>query len=81
MKRAASPTRDAKHEFELWAVADSKPVPIGLIPVVRDQIATFRASALPKGGVTLAVSLEPTGGSPTGSPTGPILYHGVVLTD
>ncbi|MGH8599663.1 MAG: anti-sigma factor domain-containing protein, partial [Burkholderiales bacterium] len=28
------------------------------------------------GEVTLAVSLEPAGGSPTGLPTGPILYHG-----
>jgi anti-sigma-K factor RskA len=28
----------------------------------------------------LAVSLEPPGGSPTGSPTGPVLYQGKVLT-
>ena len=28
------------------------------------------------GADTLAVSLEPAGGSPTGQPTGPILYAG-----
>jgi anti-sigma-K factor RskA len=27
---------------------------------------------------TLAVSLEPSGGSPTGAPTGPVLYTGRV---
>jgi anti-sigma-K factor RskA len=26
--------------------------------------------------LTLAVSLEPEGGSPTGQPTGPVLYQG-----
>jgi anti-sigma-K factor RskA len=28
---------------------------------------------------TLAVSLEPAGGSPTGLPTGPVLYSGRVV--
>jgi anti-sigma-K factor RskA len=36
------------------------------------------ASDLSQGG-TLAVSLEPAGGSPTGTATGPILYVGPVL--
>ena len=29
----------------------------------------------------LAVSLEPKGGSPTGSPTGPVLYSGPCIKD
>jgi anti-sigma-K factor RskA len=29
-----------------------------------------------QGGITLAVSLEPQGGSPTGKPTGPVLTSG-----
>ena len=33
------------------------------------------AQALPKGAI-LAVSVEPAGGSPTGAPTGPVLYSG-----
>lgn len=28
---------------------------------------------------TLAVSLEPAGGSPTGSPTGPVLYTALLV--
>ena len=31
---------------------------------------------LPAGTAALAVSLEPPGGSPTGAPTGPVLYVG-----
>jgi anti-sigma-K factor RskA len=37
------------------------------------------ASALAAGGTVLAVSLEPAGGSPTGLPTGPVLFQGRVL--
>ncbi len=31
------------------------------------------------GGATYAVSLEPEGGSPTGTPTGPVLYSGKLV--
>jgi len=34
----------------------------------------------PNGDVTLAVSVEPTGGSPTGQPTGPVVYSGKLLS-
>ena len=40
---------------------------------------TLRAAQIPPAGNVLAVSLEPPGGSPTGSPTGPVLYQGKVL--
>jgi anti-sigma-K factor RskA len=29
--------------------------------------------------ITIAVSLEPVGGSPTGTPTGPVLYSGKMI--
>lgn len=35
-----------------------------------------RQQQLLKASVVLAVSLEPRGGSPTGQPTGPVLYQG-----
>jgi anti-sigma-K factor RskA len=38
-------------------------------------------AALPKGmsaGATLAISIEPPGGSPTGLPTGPVVFTGVL---
>jgi anti-sigma-K factor RskA len=30
-------------------------------------------------GSVLAISLEPTGGSPTGAPTGPVLFTGTLV--
>lgn len=30
--------------------------------------------------IALAVSLDPKGGSPTGRPTGPVLYQGALAT-
>jgi anti-sigma-K factor RskA len=43
----------------------------------------MRLSPLPsdlRNGATLAISIEPTGGSPTQQPTGPIVYVGSVET-
>ena len=62
---------------ELWALpADgSAPVSLGLMPHTGDERRTLTAaqrSALASA-KQLAVSLEPTGGSPTGAPTGPVL--------
>src|SRR5688572_2009343 len=69
--------------YELWAVPPSgTPVSLGLInasgetetEVPRDK------RALLESGVTLAVSLEPQGGSTTGAPTGPVLFVGALST-
>lgn len=76
-----SPPLDAQHALELWVVADNKPIPIGLVPIARDQIARFPIGALPTKGGLMAISLEPPGGSPTGQPTGPVLYQGKILED
>lgn len=64
---------------ELWMIgADGQPVSMGVMPerdmislAVDDQAANKLAE-----GVTLAVSDEPAGGSPTGSPTGPVIASG-----
>lgn len=54
---------------ELWIIAPgAAPVSLGLLA---DGDLTVTTQA-PKGW-TLAISLEPTGGSPTGAPTGPVL--------
>jgi anti-sigma-K factor RskA len=65
--------------FELWAIApDAKrPEPLGVIP----SNGTLRIAALPRGlgeGATLAISIEPPGGSPTGQPTGPVVFTGAL---
>jgi anti-sigma-K factor RskA len=73
----APPDLPAGTVHELWALADDSapPVSLGLLPATGDlQRAldpTQRAAFLRAG--KLAVSREPTGGSPTGVPTGPVL--------
>jgi len=71
-------TTDAQHSLQLWRIgADKKPVSLGLLDTGKStRIGVEELSTLE--GVTLAVSLEPAGGSPTGQPTGAVLYAGVV---
>jgi anti-sigma-K factor RskA len=71
-------------DYELWAVGGGRlrPQSLGLIalrdvnlPVTRlesDKAATI-------GDTVFAVSLEPRGGSPTGQPTGPVLWTGKLV--
>ncbi|HYZ62400.1 MAG TPA: anti-sigma factor, partial [Acetobacteraceae bacterium] len=66
---------------ELWVIpADGKPRSLGVIPDkgAAAMIVPAPARALMAGGVTLAVSLEPEGGSPTGQPTGPVVMTGTM---
>lgn len=62
--------------LQLWAVAPAPapPVSLGLL----DARGTVRLRVRSSAGTTLAVSLEPPGGSPTGKPTGPVVYTGVL---
>jgi len=56
------------------------PRPLGLVPasgVVQIALPVDAGTAL-QNISALAVSLEPRGGSPTGLPTGPVLYSGPV---
>jgi len=70
---AAQPDRS----LELWAVpADgSGPRSLGVLPTGAGATVALRGKVL-AGVDTLAVSVEPRGGSPTGKPTGPIVYAG-----
>ncbi|NWA39967.1 anti-sigma factor [Pseudomonas reactans] len=65
--------------LELWAIAPGgKPISLGLLPASgkgRIQLSDAQRALL-TAPLTLAVSLEPHGGSPTGQPTGPVLYQG-----
>ncbi|SER56607.1 anti-sigma factor [Rhizobium sp. NFR03] len=66
--------------LELWMVpgGDAAPVPLGVLPQdgrgVIEVPAALRAHLAD--GMTLAVSVEPPGGSPTGLPTGPVIAAG-----
>jgi anti-sigma-K factor RskA len=69
-------------DLELWLVrAETQPRSLGLIPSAgeaRLPIGQDATTALLTGGL-LAVSQEPRGGSPTGLPTGPVVFTGPLL--
>ncbi|NWA10831.1 anti-sigma factor [Pseudomonas gingeri] len=70
---------DANRSLELWAIPlDGKPVSLGLVPREgKGRLELSEAHKILLGtSVVLAVSLEPQGGSPTGQPSGPVLYSG-----
>jgi anti-sigma-K factor RskA len=74
---AATPPSD--RIFELWAIAPgaTRPRSLGVIP----PDGELRLSPLPpdlRDGATLAISVEPVGGSPTQQPTGPVVFVGSV---
>jgi len=63
--------------YELWALPEGgAPVSLGLLPEAGEvdrpltEVQRIAMRSSPK----VAVSLEPAGGSPTGAPTGPVLY-------
>ncbi|MEO8344757.1 MAG: anti-sigma factor [Betaproteobacteria bacterium] len=69
--------------LELWMLADSSssaaPRSLGVIPDSGMAKVVLPATDISLANVpALAVSLEPAGGSPTGVPTGPVLYSGKV---
>ncbi len=78
---ATAGEKPSDRDFELWLIAGQKaPVSLGLVGAAGDR-APKLADALKTDfseGVTLAVSLEPLGGSTTGAPTGPVIALGSV---
>jgi len=72
---------DPVHSHELWVIpAGGKPRSLGTMGSgkqmhmrLADQLATLLQQ-----GATIAVSIEPRGGSPTGKPTGPVVASGAL---
>lgn len=74
-----SGTPGAGQDFELWLIRGSDaPVSLGVLPSEAQAYlsVTTETRALIEAGALLAISLEPTGGSPTGQPTGAVVAAG-----
>jgi len=66
---------EAGRALELWAVpGEGAPRSLGLISASGTTIV--KRGRVLENTTALAVSLEPAGGSPTGAPTGPVLWAG-----
>ena len=81
--RRVSATPEPNRSYELWLISSQFPNPRSLGVVGGDEftqrpipgnfdVATLRAASY-------AVSLEPLGGSPSGVPTGPVLFTGKIV--
>jgi anti-sigma-K factor RskA len=62
--------------YELWAIEPGRdPQSLGVV----DQASLSRTLDQSPDTLTLAISLEPAGGSPTGAPTGPVVFSGTLV--
>ena len=70
----------AGQSLELWHIAEGhQPRSLGILEAGADaQTIQDAASAGPVDGV-IAVTVEPPGGSPSGAPTGPVVYSGRLI--
>ncbi|MGO9935702.1 MAG: anti-sigma factor domain-containing protein [Steroidobacteraceae bacterium] len=76
-RAARLPARPAGSDYELWALpAGAAPVSLGVLPAA--GASSRNLTMLQKQALALstqvAVSIEPLGGSPTGQPTGAVLF-------
>jgi len=73
-----APAVSPDHSLELWLIpAGGVPNSLGLINVTQlNQVNLAQHQLLQ--GASLAITLEPKGGSPTGQPTGKLLYSGIL---
>jgi anti-sigma-K factor RskA len=81
--RRVSAAPEPGRSYELWLISNKFPAPRSLGVVGADE---FTARALPSGfdpetikTASYAISLEPAGGSPSGAPSGPILFKGQMV--
>jgi anti-sigma-K factor RskA len=81
--RPVSATTPAGKSYELWALGAGrdKPQSLGVIAanfrIPTRTLGKMDSAAL--GDTLFAVSLEPEGGSPTGQPTGPVMFTGKLV--
>lgn len=79
LRVAIPPTIPAEHAAELWRIgADGVPRSLGILRATGATQLRVTVSLHP--GDTLAISIEPPGGSPKAGPTGPVVATGKLVT-
>jgi anti-sigma-K factor RskA len=71
--------RTEKKSLELWLIKGSNaPQPLGVLPQTGEGVISIPADIRSQfsEGATIAISVEPFGGSPSGAPTGPVIAAG-----
>ena len=79
---ANAPQARPGNDYQLWALPEGGvPVSLGLLPQsgARDLVLSPAAQSALMRTATVAVSLEPPGGSPEPVPTGPVLFTAALL--
>lgn len=82
-KAVNPPDPEPSTDFELWILAaEGPPLSLGVLPttsgLVESRIPAQLMDALGESS-TIAISVEPAGGSQTGLPTGPVVYTASLL--
>jgi len=76
----AHPVMAPGTSWEMWMLpgGQAAPVSMGLISIDRDQVMRIQPALAEKmgGAWGIAMSVEPEKGSPTGVPTGPVIFKG-----
>ena len=81
--RRVGATPEPGKSYELWIVSDrlQRPRSLGVIGgndfTARPALAAYESDTVNR--ATYAVSVEPEGGSPTGAPTGPVVFTGKLI--
>jgi len=67
--------------MQLWALrpGDTVPTSLALLPRTPGRFSIPAPALRPVNNMLVEISLEPEGGSPTGRPTGPILFYGRLI--
>jgi anti-sigma-K factor RskA len=80
VRAVAGDAAPSDRSFELWAIApgSQQPRSLGVIPADGRLELGALPAAIRNGG-TLAISIEPKGGSPTKQPTGPVVFVGALV--
>ena len=78
VRPTAAVTVPSGRDLQLWSLAAgaTRPLSLGVLPAVGKRVPQTLAL-----GTQLLVSLEPAGGSPTGLPTGPVVYGGTLTQE